>query len=312
MKRIEFPVFFPLFPRLPSRHVLANLLHHRFGLVRKGAALALRLPRRLAHGAARPDDFAATPPALANSFPKSGTHLLDQIVAGLPGRRHYGEFVASLTSSFRFTRRPLDAICTRLRTSVPGEVIRGHLYYDSQTADVLAELNFVQYFIYRDPRDVVVSEAHYLRSINRWHRLHRYFRDAASLEDAISLSIRGMPEHADEFEYAPIGERFEDFAGWIDRDDAFAVRFEDLISERQMDVIGKMAEFYCARSTQPLDPAALAPAMQSSIDPGKSHTYRKGSSGGWQVSFTDKHRELFKQHGGEMLVKYGFESDMNW
>ena len=40
----------------------------------------------------------------------------------------------------------------------------------------LAKKNVVHYFVYRDPRDVVISEAHYLREMNRWHRLAPYFR----------------------------------------------------------------------------------------------------------------------------------------
>ena len=292
--------------------MLAELLHHRNGFVRKGAALALRVPRRMARAGASPADYAAVPPVLANSFPKSGTHLLDQIVGALPDRRNYGEFVASLTSSFRFSRRPIEDLVSRLQGCVPGELVRGHLYFDPRLVEPLTATNTVAYFIYRDPRDVVVSEAHYLRTLNRWHRLHRHFRDAASVEDAISLAIRGMPERASEFEYPPIGQRFEDFAGWIGRDDAFAVRFEDLISANRLAVIKQMAEFYCRRTNQDLDPAELADVMQGSIDPGKSHTFRKGSSGGWRATFTDEQRRLFKQHGGEMLVKYGFENDHNW
>ena len=56
----------------------------------------------------------------------------------------------------------------------------------------LADGNVVHYFIYRDPRDVVVSEAHYLRDMNRWHRLTPYFRKFESIDDAIMLSINGL------------------------------------------------------------------------------------------------------------------------
>jgi len=39
-------------------------------------------------------DYLGYPPVLANSFPKSGTHLLIQILQALPGIRDLGDFLA--------------------------------------------------------------------------------------------------------------------------------------------------------------------------------------------------------------------------
>lgn len=292
--------------------MLAELLHHRNGFVRKGAALALRVPRRAARAAAGADDYAARPPVLANSFPKSGTHLLDQILEALPNQRNYGEFLSSMTSSFQFRRATDEQSAAALRTAVPGELVRSHLFCEPATADAITATRFVHYFIYRDPRDVALSEAHYYRTINRWHRLHKHFAAAESLEAAIELAIAGLPELTPEIYYPPIGQRFEHYAGWIGRDDVFAVKFSDLTSERQGELLRQMADFYAQRTTADVDAAAIADAMAGSVDPSRSHTYRKGSSGGWQASFTDRHRELFKEHCGDVLVTYGFETDKDW
>lgn len=291
---------------------LEQALHHRSGLVRKGATLVLRGPKRFARIGLCDENLRAAPPALANSVPKSGTHLLDQILEALPGRRNFGEFLSSMTSSFQFRRRSPDESSAALRTAVPGELVRAHLFFDPAVAAAIAETRYVHYFIYRDPRDVVLSEAHYLRSLNRWHRLHPFFRDAPSLDEAIAISIRGLPEHAEKLYYPPIGERFEQYAGWIGRDDVFAVKFEDLTSDRQPEIIRQMAEFFATRSETPVDAIALADAMQHSIDPERSHTYRKGRSGGWRDKFTAEHHELFRVHGGEILSRYGFECDESW
>jgi hypothetical protein len=77
----------------PSRGICAsmqrrleNALYHRRGLVRKSSAFLLRAPKRWNRLWVRQEDYLAQPPVLSNSFPKSGTHLLDQIVAGLPDR----------------------------------------------------------------------------------------------------------------------------------------------------------------------------------------------------------------------------------
>src|SRR3972149_2372490 len=204
---------------------LQGALSSRNGIVRKGAWMMLTVPKRIASLQATSEKLAAFPPVFANSFPKSGTHLLVQIAEGLPERVNYGAFLASTTSSFQFRERTDKSTCRFIRGFVPGEIIRGPLYFESLYADELAKRHAANYFIYRDPRDVVVSEAHYLREMNRWHRLHRYFRAAASIEDAILLSITGLDPPVPDIEYPNIAARFARYHGWLSRDDCLGIRF---------------------------------------------------------------------------------------
>ena len=162
------------------------------GFVRKGAAGALQIPRWWSGVRSCATDFLERPPVLANSFPKSGTHLVFQIVDALPNATNYGAFLASMTSSFRFRERSPENASRFIRGIVPGEIVRGHLFFHPQNAADLAKKNVVHYFAYRDPRDVVISEAHYLREMNRWHRLAPYFRKLPSIDEAIMLSITGF------------------------------------------------------------------------------------------------------------------------
>ena len=208
-------------------------LSHRNGFVRKGAAAALQLPKHLHGLRAKSEDYLAAPPVLANSFPKSGTHLLFQIVDALPNATNYGAFLASMTSSFRFRERSPENASRFIRGIVPGEIVRGHLFFHPQNAADLAEKNVVHYFAYRDPRDVVISEAHYLREMNRWHRLAPYFRKLPSIDDAILLSITGFDPPIPGLEYPNIAARFARYEDWLKRDDCLAIRFEDLASENR-------------------------------------------------------------------------------
>jgi hypothetical protein len=43
----------------------------------------------------------------------------------------------------------------------------------------------------------------------------------------------------------------------------------------------------------------------------RSH-YRKGKPGDWKNHFNKEHKTYFKKHFGELLVKLGYEQDMNW
>src|SRR3990172_7389768 len=85
--------------------LLQRGLSHKNSLVRKGSTVLLGVPKWYCARRAAVEEFAKSPPVLANSVPKSGTHLLAQIVAGLPDRRNYGAFLSSMTSSFRFQMR---------------------------------------------------------------------------------------------------------------------------------------------------------------------------------------------------------------
>ena len=132
------------------------------------------------------DQLAAQPPVLANSFPKSGTHLLVQIVEGLPDRTNYGTFLASNTSSFQLRERSPENTCGFIRGFVPGEIVRGHLYYDPAYAEELNRRRTVNYFVYRDPRDVVVSEATH-RQVST-HLARR--KDGRDLDDFVEHAVR--------------------------------------------------------------------------------------------------------------------------
>jgi hypothetical protein len=291
---------------------LQNGLTSRNGFVRKGARALLAMPKWLRSRSVTEELLAARPPALANSFPKSGTHLLAQILEGLPGRENYGAFLGSQTSSFQLRERSTENTLSFIRGFVPGEIIRGHLFYESQYADELVKRRAVNYFIYRDPRDVVVSEAHYLRSMNRWHKLHPYFRDARSIKDAILLSINGLQPPVLGIDFPNIADRFARYEGWLADENCMAIRYEELISERQQGLIRQAAEFFAQRSSQPVDVEACAAAMSAHIAPHKSHTFRSGKKAGWAKEFTPALRERFAEVAGELLIRLGYESNLDW
>lgn len=291
---------------------LRDALSSHNGFVRKGARGLLYVPKWLESKRATDADLAARPPVIANSFPKSGTHLLVQILEGLPDRVNYGAFLGSETSSFQLKERSPENTCNFIRGFVPGEIIRGHLYHDPLYAAELAKRHTVNYFIYRDPRDVVVSEAHYLRDMNRWHKLHGYFRQCDSMEDAIMLSINGLDPPVPGIPYPNIAERFRRYIGWLDRDDCLSIRFEDLVSERQAELIRATAEFYAPRTATPFDVEAAVARMSTMIAPHKSHTFRSGKKAGWQREFTPAHRERFAELAGDMLVRLGYEPNLDW
>ncbi len=280
-------------------------------VLRKSAAFARQLPRAFARALASPENYSERPPAIANSFPKSGTHLLLQILEAFPGTKNYGTFLASMPS-VTFRERSAARTLGPIRRIAPGELVSAHLFYSSDYADALARKNTAHFFIYRDPRDVVVSEAHYLTKMNRWHRLHRFFRSLPSIESQIAFSITGATEEGFPYDYPNVARRFHRYHEWINHPDVFAIRFEELRGEGREDIVRRIVEFYLARSKRKGDVETWTKAALDSIQPSRSHTFRSGKAGSWCEAFNDEHRRLMKECAGQLLIELGYEEDMNW
>jgi hypothetical protein len=291
---------------------LEAALYHRRGLVRKGSALLLRVPKRWARLGAPPAAYLARPPVLTNSFPKSGTHLLDQIVAGLPDRCNYGSFLSSMTSSFQMRERSDASVTRYIRATAPGENVRAHVFYKPAYVEELQRLNFVHFFIYRDPRDVIVSSCHYLREINPWHRLRKHFRACRTMEDAILLSIRGLAHVDPSIPLPNVAERFALYEGWINCPQVCAVRFEDLRGADQSATLERLVRYFAARCAEPSPVDATLARIAETVRPERSHTFRKGQGGGWRKEFTPACNEAFKAVAGDLLVRLGYETDNAW
>ncbi len=142
------------------------------------ARLARRWWRRRAAQRRYPDiPMQESPVLFGNSFPKSGTHLLTQILAGLA---QLGPVVESgLPPVITFVGdtgqpRPLTVILSDLARYLPGDIGYGHLHAAPGIAEALCRTGMAPYFIYRDPRDVVVSHVFYVTDLNNRHVHHEY------------------------------------------------------------------------------------------------------------------------------------------
>lgn len=254
----------------------------------------------------------AGPIVLANSVPKSGTHLLLQVLEALPVDG-FGTFLAS-TPSITLRERHSHTLIKSLRRSPQGELLAGHIFYSEDVQRALEEQAIMHVFIYRDPRDVVVSEAHYLAHMNKWHRLHREFAALRSQEDQLTLAITGVSSRlaARGIEYPDIGARFLRFIPWLPQRDTVAIRYEDMMTESRTQVLRRIGEHYAKKSRLDIDVQTYVNRALANIDPKRSHTFYRGGVGRWREAFSPTHRELFKEIAGALLIDLGYERDLNW
>ena len=247
----------------------------------------------------RPD----LPKIFCVSVPKSGTHLLERVLCLHP--RLYRKFMSTLFNSHLDRRQGLAGITRELR---PGQILVSHLHYSEHRRLVLAEQGIKVLFMIRDPRDVAVSEAFYIRR-KKDHYLHALYAREPDLRGTLLLEIRGDAEAG----LPAFGERLGYFLGWF-QDPSYVVRFEDLIGEEgggglhtQWEVIRDLFNFL----EMDLSPEEIG-KIRRKLFSGASPTFRKGKIGEWRKHFDEEITALFKQTAGEMLVRYGYEKDLDW
>lgn len=281
--------------------ILKFALNHKSPFVRKPVGIAAKFARPIVL-----NNVANCSPILCNSIPKSGTHALLQILCLLP-HQYVGSVIASLTSSTKFRRQPVQTVMRQLEGLYNGEIATGHIEYEESVDQQISELGILNYFIYRDPRDVAVSEVFYLDKMNPWHKLHPYFKSRSSFEEKLLLAIHGLDNS--ELDYPDIGTRFERYLPWITSKSVCSVRYEDLIHHRES-TIRKI--FSWAENFDDVETSDALVSQAMSFRPSASHTFRKGMVSAWKDEFTPAAATAIKSVAGGVLVELGYERDEKW
>jgi hypothetical protein len=288
------------FPKSPLSYSL-KLLRHAF----KRMGLRIQYPGV---------DFSKVPILFANSFPKSGTHLLTQImegfcslgpatVSGLPAIVMFDGPTGREFSNFQIQRQ-LDYLKA-------GDICYGHLHALPPIVDRLDGPDYATIFILRDPRDVVISHVHYVTDMEPDHVHHSYYKNTlTTFEDRLQTSILGLPHAANPF--PDIRQRFEPYVGWLTSKDVLSIRYEHLVEDRE-EWLREIVRFVASRGF-PIH-ATEEDSVQkliARIDPLKSPTFRRGKTGGWKGAFSPEIKKLFKDVTGDLLIQLGYEKNANW
>ncbi len=252
------------------------------------------------------------PALLGISFPKSGTHLLDQILLGFakvaPYAARLHSFYAEYEGESGKKRAPEEARkwVDSLRAR---DVASAHLFARPEILARVCSPDFIPYFIFRDPRDVVVSHVFYVTEMEARHVHHAYYQSLPDFDARLKVSILGRPEA--QVEFPNIAERFAPYLGWLERPETLSLRFEELIQDRPA-ALTRIAEHFLARAKVSAPRETILAALEESINPKKSPTFRSGKTGEWKKYFKDEHKKLFKDVAGDLLAQLGYEKDADW
>lgn len=226
------------------------------------------------------------PPVVANSMPKSGTHLLAGLLTALPRMRFNGRyaaydynFIAPHANSSEDRLGNLERQLKKLRR---GHFMGAHVVHERRVEDLVRDSGATMVTILRDPRAVVVSGANYV--IDAEHMPGREL--ALSLftthEQLMTAMVRGHGEPGDELWFPDIGRRFAAYAAWLDSAVGVTVTFEDLVGargggsdERQLAMVSGLLEHLGYRDIAPDELARQLFSEQAA-------TFRKGTIDSWR------------------------------
>jgi hypothetical protein len=254
------------------------------------------------------------PLLFANSFPKSGTHLLTQVLQGFP--RFTLTVDSGLPAIVTFqgdTGRPRSSgeIIHDLQRLLPGDIAYGHLHASPEVVAYLCQPGVAAYFILRDPRDVVISHVHYVTEMEPNHIHHRYYsQELRTFDERLRTSIQGIPDPT--IPFPDIYQRFVPYLGWIEHPEVLTLRYEDFLANRA-EALGQVYDQAVLRGlpAQTSREEAIQ-SLEASIDPGRSPTFRSGKAGGWRTQFNPENKLLFKDVAGDLLIQLGYERDHDW
>lgn len=254
------------------------------------------------------------PRIFVNSIPKAGTHLLTaelEKFACLQASRLHIE-TRKVNSLAKHQERREDVVidlpkfARYVGTVRPGQFFSAHLFWDPALLSYLTSTGIKSIFMVRDPRDILLSNLHYIKGLRR-HFLHRLFTtELQTDEERIRVLIQGRSG-------VPFVRSLKDtlnlFLPWRASTGVLTIRFEDLVGssgggsdERKLLALRQVAE-HCALSGDVVKDIA-GRSLQSRSTP----TLRKGKIAGWRTELSDAQLELLETECGAAMRQLGCDT----
>ena len=187
-------------------------------------------------------DFNEVPALFGNAMPKSGSHLVLQILHGIarvaPFRYVDHKPLRTITAEGR--KRSQGEILKDLRSLKSGAIGWGYLTSKPEYVQfVESHPELISFFIYRDPRDRLISSIFYAVDIHQGHAQHDYY-SSIPMDERIKTEILGRDVPG--LEHLPnIYEHYARYIGWLDCPSVLCMPFEDLIL-RQRESLEKILD----------------------------------------------------------------------
>lgn len=256
--------------------------------------------------------FEDAPPVFGNAKPKSGSHLLTQILNGFNRIAPYAYLESDPIRTVKATggRYTAEQVLNQLK-SIPDGVIRwGYLDATPENVNFLCRPERVNYFIYRDPRDMLVSHVFFATDMHDGHGMHDYYQTLSNFDDRLNVAITGIDR--DGLFMVDVKKRYDGVFEWLNQPSVLCIRFEDLIEKRDEVLDAMLAQVEKTGYKLPIAREKALATLAETIQPAKSKTFRTGKTAEWKKYFKPEHKALFKEVAGDLLVRLGYEETNDW
>jgi len=256
--------------------------------------------------------FTEAPSIFGNSKPKSGSHLLFQILSGYTRIMPYAYVADEPIRTIRKDggRRTIGEVAADLRRISRGVIGWGYVEASPENLAVLCQPGHVNYFVYRDPRDLLVSQVFFATDMYEGHGMHEFYKSLSDFGERLKVAITGIDR--DGLKMVSVKDRYEGVFEWLDQPDVMCIRFEDLINQRDATLNVMLDEVEKTGYKIPTPREKSLKILAQTIQPKKSQTFRSGKTGGWKEYFTEEQKALFKDVAGDLLVRLGYEINNDW
>ena len=256
--------------------------------------------------------FGEAPPIFGNSKPKSGSHLLLQILNGFTQIMPYAYTVAEPVRTIEKNgrRREPNEVAADLRSQPRHAISWGYIEASPENLAVIAKPERVNYFIYRDPRDMLVSQVFFATDMHKGHGMHDYYNSLPDFDARLKVAITGIDQNG--LKMVSVLQRYEGVFEWLDQEHVMCIRFEDLINNRDETLLAMLDEVEKTGYKIPTPRDKALEILIEAINPKKSHTFRSGKTGGWVNHFSEENKALFKEVSGDLLERLEYEENKSW
>ncbi|MFG0300216.1 MAG: sulfotransferase domain-containing protein [Phycisphaerales bacterium JB047] len=242
-------------------------------------------------------------------LPKSGTTWLEKMIASYEG---FHELMIPEVARYEMRTGgshdydlPTDMF-ERFNDALV--LTKMHVHGSEHNASLLKRAGVRYVVLFRDLRDVAVSNYFYVRN-TPWHPEHTIYKNT-ELSDGLRL----------------FAERtLKDYSDWIyswdrnrDPERSVVVRYEDLLADDAgvLREIAKLFELDASDETvERITKANSFDAMSGGRSQGQANESafaRKGVAGDWQNHFNDELKTLYKDVIGQTLMDFGYEQSLDW
>jgi hypothetical protein len=232
-------------------------------------------------------------------LPKSGSTWLEKMISTYPG---YGDLLipeASLAKPGMFYL-PEDTF-TRMKDMLV--LTKMHIAAIDHNVRVIDEAHVPYVILYRDLRDVCVSNYHYI-NLTPWNSRYN------------SVSKMTLSQYIDSFHKHALA----DFCDWIDLWDkkrdkgrSIMVRYEDMLKDPH-GVLRDILKVYELPATDDHINEMVEQNTFAKLSGGrkqgqekKNSFFRKGKAGDWKNHFTQEQADKFMDVAGDWFARHGYE-----